>query len=63
MLCITDESTFPDSLPTDEPWAYDVVWFQEEPEDAYVIRNKPATLTCRAASSLKVCWEVDGFFF
>ena len=57
-LCLrTDESTFPDSLPTGDPWAYDVTWFQLEPEDAYVMRNKPATLTCRAASALKVSFN------
>ena len=25
----------------------------EDPQDAYVIKNKPATLTCRAAHALK----------
>lgn len=53
---IADESKFPDALPDTDPWAYDVTWFQMEPEDAYIIRGKPATLTCRVASALKVSY-------
>jgi hypothetical protein len=53
IFLISDESKFPDTLPN-ESWGYEVVWFQLEPEDSYVIRNKPATLVCRVASALKV---------
>lgn len=51
-----DESKFPDALPDTDPWAYDVTWFQMEPEDAYIIRSKSAILTCRVASALKVSY-------
>lgn len=29
--------------------------FLEEPKDAYITKNKPATLKCKAANALKVC--------
>ncbi|KAG8226910.1 hypothetical protein J437_LFUL007771 [Ladona fulva] len=34
--------------------------FLEEPEDAYVVRGKPATLTCRAANTLRVIFRCNG---
>ena len=39
-----------------EAWAYDVIWFQQEPEDAYIVKTKGgvATLTCKVAAALKV---------
>lgn len=32
----------------------------EDPQDAYVIKNKPATLSCRAAHALKVTFKCNG---
>ncbi|XP_071551464.1 netrin receptor UNC5C isoform X2 [Panulirus ornatus] len=33
---------------------------EEEPQDAYVIKNKPALLTCRATHALKVYFKCNG---
>lgn len=33
--------------------------FLLEPDNAYVIKNKPALLQCRAANALMVCWFFD----
>ncbi|XP_068082848.1 netrin receptor UNC5C isoform X3 [Anabrus simplex] len=34
--------------------------FLEEPVDSYVVKNKPATLTCRAAHALQVFFRCNG---
>ncbi|XP_067139903.1 netrin receptor UNC5C-like isoform X2 [Centruroides vittatus] len=49
-----------DPLPTEDPEPSNVPIFIEEPQDAYVVRNKPATLSCKARHALQVYFECNG---
>ena len=51
-----------DPLATGRPDSSPAPVFLEEPEDAFVVKNKPATLSCRAAHALQlhfVCNDED----
>ncbi|XP_055934626.1 netrin receptor UNC5C-like [Argiope bruennichi] len=49
-----------DPLPTEDPEPSTTPVFLEEPQDSYVIRNKPATLSCKARHALQVYFECNG---
>lgn len=49
-----------DTLPTSDPDQIPLPVFLEEPVDAYVIKNKPASLQCRAAHALQVFFKCNG---
>ncbi|KAG8177513.1 hypothetical protein JTE90_026859 [Oedothorax gibbosus] len=44
----------PDPFPTDDVDTTDQPAFLEEPRDSYVLRNRPATLSCKAKSALQL---------
>ncbi|XP_046393802.1 netrin receptor UNC5B isoform X2 [Ischnura elegans] len=50
----------PSALTSSLPSASQQPEWVEEPEDAYVVRGKPATLTCRAANAIRVTFRCNG---
>lgn len=49
-----------DPLPTDDPEPSSTPVFLEEPQDTFIVRNKPATLSCKARHALQVYFECNG---
>uniref|UniRef100_A0A0K8TDJ2 Netrin receptor UNC5 n=1 Tax=Lygus hesperus TaxID=30085 RepID=A0A0K8TDJ2_LYGHE len=54
------EPTIPSSEAHDASQSVPLPVFLEEPTDAYIIKNKPATLNCRAAHALQVYFKCNG---
>ena len=49
----------PDSLPTGDPAHYALPVFMQEPEDTFVVKSKPAELTCKVAHALSVHFQCN----
>ena len=58
-LCIQGGILLLDPLATGRPDSAAPI-FLEEPEDAYVVKSKPATLSCRAAHALQLNFICNG---
>lgn len=51
---------FTDKLLLDSPETMTGPFFIQEPEDAYVVKNRPATLTCEAGNVLQIHFKCNG---
>ena len=66
---VTARSNIQDVIPVDDKIPLhttkdNLPVFLLEPENTYVVKNKPATLKCRAANALEVSyWNIQIFFF
>ena len=54
------EDYLPDVYPTEDTSGPQTPLFLEEPKDVYVVKNKPATLDCRASHALEVYFKCNG---
>ncbi|XP_024083850.1 netrin receptor unc-5-like [Cimex lectularius] len=54
------EPTIPSSEAHDSSQSVPLPVFLEEPTDMYIIKNKPATLQCRAAHALQIFFKCNG---
>ena len=60
MFCVTEHLLLPDVLPTGPSLDQSAPVFLEVPSPTFVLRNKPATLTCRAAHALHLYFRCNG---
>lgn len=60
LFLIVGGDYLPDVYPTEDTSGPQLPVFLEEPRDAYVLKNKPATLGCRASHALEVFFKCNG---
>ena len=60
MLYVPEHLLLPDVLPTGPSLDQSAPVFLEVPSPTFVLRNKPATLTCRAAHALHLYFRCNG---